>query len=248
MRKLVNANRGFEFLDDPALPSAVATHSLKDIALANTLFGGTRAVLAEARETFAQQRALGVRSLTLLDVGAGLGNIPLALRQEAMRYGIQLQTIGLEITHAMAVVARQNDLATVAGDARALPFPKHSIDVITCSLVLHHLDDADALVMLRECSRVAKVRVIVSDLRRSWLAIMLLWLLSFPLRFHPISRHDGVLSIRRGFTVQELRTLIEHAVRCTPRCVTRIGWRLTASWNPDSLAETVSEHHARAIT
>ncbi len=248
MRKLVDINRGFEFLDDPALPPAVATQSLKDIALANTLFGGTRAVLAEARETFAQQRTHGLRSLTLLDVGAGLGNIPLALRNEARRYGIQLQTVGLEITHAMAVVAQQNDLVTLAGDARALPFPNQSIDVITCSLVLHHLDDADALLMLRECSRVAKVRVIVSDLRRSWLAIVLLWLVSFPLRFHSISRHDGMLSIRRGYTVHELRTLIQQATQCNARCVNRIGWRITASWNPVTASNNVSERYAPAIT
>ena len=232
MLKLAETERGFEYLDDPALPPEIAARSLKDIALANSLFGGTRAILTEARATFRQQRTSGVRTLTLLDVGTGQGDIPVALTNEATRCGIQLRAIGLEITAAMAAMAQQNHVATVAGDACALPFQSRSIDVITCSLVLHHLGETDAVRLLRECTRVAKTRVIVADLRRSWLAVILLWLVSFPLRFHPVSRHDGVVSIRRGFTVQELRTLIKDACDANARCLKHLGWRVTASWNP----------------
>ena len=232
MLKLAGANRGFEYLDDPALPPEIAARSLQDVALANRLFGGTRAILSEARATFQQQSATGMRTLTLLDVGTGLGDIPVALGREAAHCGIQLRAVGLEITAAMAMVAQRNNVTTVTGDARALPFANRSIDVITCSLVLHHLDETDSIRMLRECTRVAKVRVIVADLRRSWLAVILLWLVSFPLRFHPFSRHDGVVSIRRGFTVRELQTLVKHACDCHAGCVKYLGWRVTASWNP----------------
>ncbi|MEP6832709.1 MAG: methyltransferase domain-containing protein [Gemmatimonas sp.] len=237
MQKLAGAKRGFEYLDDPALPPEIAARSLKDVAVANALFGGTRAILAEARATFGQQRDVGVRCLTLLDVGTGLGDIPAALRIEATRFGIQLRPFGLEITATMASLAPHNNVEAVAGDARALPFRNDSVDVVTCSLVLHHLDDADALLMLRECSRVARVRVIVADLRRSWLALALLWLVSFPLRFHPISRHDGMVSIRRGFTVAELRALIGQACNCKTECLSRLGWRVTASFKPGTIVD-----------
>ena len=232
MLKLGGSDRGFEYLDDPALPPAIAARSLKDVTLANTLFGGTRAILTEARATFREQRALGVGSLTLLDVGTGLGDIPVTLRQEATRCGIALRSVGLEITGAMAAAAQRQNLVTIAADARALPFANRSVDVITCSLVLHHLDETDSVRMLRECARVARVRVIIADLRRSWVAVILFWLVSFPLRFHPYSRHDGVVSIRRGFSVAELRELIQQACNTNARCLRHLGWRVTASWNP----------------
>lgn len=246
MRKLATAERGFEYLDDPNLPPDVAAESLRDIALANALFGGTRAVLAEARETFRQQRSHNVRQMTLLDVGTGLGDIPAALQTEARRHDITLSVIGLEITAAMAAVAQRRQPLALAADARALPFEDRSIDLITCSLVLHHLNESDSVQMLRECSRVARVRVIVADLQRSWLAVALLWLVSFPLRFHPISRHDGVLSIKRGFTADELRGLIHRACGCPARCMHRLGWRVTASWNPGTNSEHVQT--SRALT
>ena len=148
----------------------------------------------------------------------------------------------------MAAVAQQQNIVTIAGDARALPFPDRSVDIITCSLVLHHLDGDDSVRMLRECTRVARVRVIVADLRRSWLAVILLWLVSFPLRFHPISRHDGVVSIRRGFTVRELFTLVTNACQCDARCRRRLGWRVTASWDPGTIPSGGSLANSTPIT
>lgn len=228
----MNRDRGFEYLDDPDLPPAIAARSLRDVALSNRLFGGTRAILRETRNVFQQLKAAGMKSATLLDVGTGLADIPVALVAEAASFGIRLNAIGLEITESMAKVAHHRTRNIVAGDARTLPFASRSIDIVTCSLVLHHLDYDDAVRMLRECTRVARVRVIVADLLRAKLPIGLLWLVSFPLRFHPISRHDGMVSIRRGYTVRELEQLLIAAGVREAHCRRRVGWRVTAVWQP----------------
>jgi len=123
------------------------------------------------------------------------------------------------------------DLA-VRGDALNLPFATASIDVVMCSQVLHHFAGADAIRLIREMNRVARVRVIVSDLRRSWIAAAGLWLASFPLRFHPVSRHDGVVSVMRGFTRGELLETVRAAVARRPVVSRRPGFRVTTSWTP----------------
>lgn len=229
-------DRGFEYLDDPALPADVAAHSLRDIALSNKLFGGTRAILSEIRPVFKQLRRERAQHASLLDVGTGLADIPVALRKEAAHFEIQLATVGLEVTRSMAAIAQKRTPDIVAGDARQLPFADHSIDIVTCSLVLHHLAHDDAVQMLRECARVARVRVIIADLRRAWLPMALLWLVSFPLRFHPISRHDGIVSIKRGYQLHELRALLMRAGLMDAEYRGRPGWRVTASWQPGTTA------------
>jgi SAM-dependent methyltransferase len=218
--------RGHEYLDDPTCDPLVAARSLRDIALANRLFGGTRAVL---RALDAVWPALAP-SASLLDVGTGLGDIPHAARAGAARHGVALHTVGLEMNAALARGARERAIVTLAADARRLPFADGAFDVVTCSQVLHHFDGADAAALLAECTRVARRAVIVSDLRRSWPAAALLWLVSFPLGFHAVSRHDGVVSVLRGFTPGELADTVRAATGHAPRVATRLGWRLTATW------------------
>jgi hypothetical protein len=78
--------------------------------------------------------------------------------------------------------------------------------------------------------------VIVSDIRRSWLAAAGIWLASWPLRFHPVSRHDGVVSVLRGFTRAELGAVVAAAVGVTPRVRRHRGFRVTAAWTPRAVS------------
>jgi len=221
--------RGVERLDVPGVPGPVVKRSLADVSRANALFGGTRAVLAELRPLLAAARG---RSLTLLDVGTGAADIPLAARRSAFKRGVDLTVIGADSSIPLAIHAARLVNCSLAANALALPFADRSIDVVICSQLLHHFTEREIASVLRELHRVARVRVIVSDLRRSWVAAAGIWLASFPLRFHPISRHDGVLSVLRGFTAAELSAHIVRATGTAPAVNRRLGWRVTASWTP----------------
>jgi SAM-dependent methyltransferase len=224
--------RGHELLDEPHTVDPVRiVRELRDVVRANTLFGGTRAVMAELATLFAERRG---SSLTLLDVGTGLGDIPARAAALARTYDVTLVAVGLERAEALARAALRGLSGALVADAFHLPFANHSVDVIICSQLLHHFPEADAEVLLRELSRAASQRVIVSDLRRSWFAAAGVWLASFPLGFSPASRHDGALSVLRGFRVSELAAL---AARATGGAVAieardRLGFRVTASWTP----------------
>ena len=101
---------------------------------------------------------------------------------------------------------------------------------MTCSQLLHHFDDGEIPRVLRELDRVARRHVIVSDLRRSWIAAFGFWLVSWPLGFHRVTRHDGVLSVLRGFTSAELSRHVQAATGQQATVRRHLGFRLTASW------------------
>lgn len=223
--------RGVELLDDPSADTAIALRSLRDVALSNRLFGGVSAVLAELRPVFDEALSRGT-TLSLLDVGTGLGDIPARAAREAATSGIALRTYGLEISHGLAAGCRAGAGTAIAGSAIALPFADRSIDIVTCSQVLHHFETREAEMLLAEMQRVARVRVIVADIRRAWLAAAGLWAASFALGFHPISRHDGVVSVFRGFRREELGALVRAATGCDALVRDRRGFRVTASWSP----------------
>ncbi len=170
--------------------------------------------------------------MSLLDVGTGLADIPARAKRAAARRGVSLVAYGVDGAEVLARVSRDVLDGSVCADARRLPFADASVDVVTCSQVLHHFEDAEIPMILRELSRVARRAVIVSDLRRSWLAAAGFWLVSWPLRFHSVSRHDGVTSVLRGFTGAELARHAHLATGHTAHVRRHPGFRLTATWSP----------------
>ncbi len=222
-------HRGFEHLDDPGIDPVLRERSLRDVRRANILLGGTWAVLSEVRRVLPAPRG----TATLLDVGTGLADIPARVRRLAEQRQVLLTTYGVDEAASLAQVSAGLLDACACADARRLPFHDASIDIVTCSQVLHHFEDTEISAVLRELTRVARRAVIVSDLRRSWFAAYGFWLASWPLGFHSVTRHDGVTSILRGFTLEELDAhvrAIGHAaaVRRYP------GFRITATWSPSS--------------
>lgn len=220
--------RGIEILDRPDVDPVVVTRSLKDVARANALFGGLAAAIEEVKEALKEVPL----NATLLDVGCGLGDITSRAREVAEENGIDLTTFGIDSALELAIASRKSVSWGVCADGLRLPFATKSIDIVMCSQLLHHFTGKNALTLLREMDRVARVRVIVSDLRRSWIAAAGLWLVSFPLRFHAVSRHDGVVSVLRGFTIEELTDTVRKAVPRVPSVRRRRGFRVTASWAP----------------
>lgn len=216
--------RGVEILDDATVDAAVRERSLTDVTRSNRWLGGLRAAMAEIRAVVRQKGCA-----TLLDVGTGLGDIPAEVMRE-MPSGVM--TVGVDEARSLLLAARRRMTHGVCADALALPFRDASVDVVMCSQVLHHFEFEDAERLIREMNRVARVAVIVSDLRRSWVAAAGFWLVSFPMGFHPVTRHDGVVSVLRGFTSMELRAVVRSATGSAPVVRRRLGWRLTARWSP----------------
>jgi ubiquinone/menaquinone biosynthesis C-methylase UbiE len=225
--------RGHEILDDPKVDDELRARSLADVARSNVMFGGSHAVQAELATMLG---VTGARSMSLLDVGTGIGDIPSRAQQTWRANGLTLTAYGIDICPSLLRDARARGIVPICADALALPIASKSVDIVICSQTLHHFEASDAVAVLRELDRVARQRVIVSDIRRSWIAAAGIWLASYPLGFHPVSRHDGVVSVLRGFTPAELSELIQRATKQTPLARRRIGFRTTASWTPATLA------------
>ena len=219
--------RGVEILDDPATDPALRARSLRDIVRSNVLFGGRRAVLAELSRVM---ESLADRA-SLLDVGTGLGDIPCRARERARREGKTIVAFGVDEAASLARACAGVLDGGVCADVRRLPFADGSVDVVTCSQLLHHFPDDEIARVICELDRVARVTVVICDLRRSWLAACAFWLASWPLGFHRITRHDGFVSVLRGFTADELSRHVLGALG--QRAVVRrhLGFRISATWS-----------------
>jgi SAM-dependent methyltransferase len=157
----------------------------------------------------------------ILDVGTGTADTPLALLHWAARHDRRAAVTGLDVSPTLLAEARRlvgtAPVTLVQGDARALPFPDAACDVAICLGVLHHFDEPEAVVVLREMWRVSRVGIVVVDLRRGYGMYALAWLALHLLSRNRFTRHDGLLSVLRAYTPPELTRLAHTAALPAPR-------------------------------
>jgi SAM-dependent methyltransferase len=203
-----------EFLDGHLDDPVILRDNLRDMGRANAWTGGT-ALSVRALATVAD----GAAALSLLDVGTGGADIPLALLADARRRGAELRVTAVDSRPEVIEAARtlRPGLDEVPGltlnvaDGLALPYSDGAFDVTHTSLVLHHHDPEDALALLAELRRVSRWGVIVNDLGRLRWTYAGAWLLSHLATRNRFSRHDAPLSARRAYTPDEATRLHLHA-------------------------------------
>ena len=193
-----------ELLDDDLGTAEEIRESFLDLRGFNENFGGFKSIAASLM-TVAQMTQS--RSLAFLDVAGGTGEVAEQVMRELSLEGVHVEATVLDraISHM-----RGQQLNRVAGDALALPFPSGSFDVVGCNLFLHHLEPEEMIKFFDEALRVARLAVIASDLRRN----LFHWALAYAGRFtyrSRITRNDAPASVRRAYTIGEIREIAEQA-------------------------------------
>ncbi len=197
-------------LDDPRTLAG----NLRDLRRINRWLGGV-SLSAGAIEALAAHRP----DLTLLDVGTGGADIPVALLERAAARGRQWTVVGLDSRPeilAAAVLARP-DLAVTdglelhVGDGLSLPYADKAFDVAHCSLVVHHCTPVEAVGLFREMSRVARSGVVINDLDRTRLGWVGAWLIGHLLTRNRYTRRDAPLSVQRAYRPVEVAEMLRAA-------------------------------------
>jgi SAM-dependent methyltransferase len=206
---------GAERMDAPDVDRTQLGRGLADLRAVNRWLGGRRVVLHLLGGMIL--RSPPGRVVRILDVATGSADLPVALVRWARARGRAVEVLATDnhagtLAVARAAVAHEPCIRVVAADALALPVADGGVDLALCATALHHFDDVDAARVVREMDRVARSGWVVSDLRRSWPALVGAKLLAATVwRRNPVTRHDGPLSVRRSFTPHELRALAAEA-------------------------------------
>jgi ubiquinone/menaquinone biosynthesis C-methylase UbiE len=164
----------------------------------------------------AEVEKLNLRSFSVLDVGAGSGELLQVIAAWARKSDRQARLTGVELNErSVAAIAERAlglpEVAAVRADAFRLPFVDNEFDYGMCSLFTHHFLNADVIRILRELSRVSKRGVFVIDLHRHPIAYLFYTTVGRLFLHNRLLREDGALSILRSFRPRELGELAEKA-------------------------------------
>ena len=157
-----------------------------------------------------------LREFSVLDVGAGSGELLRVAATWARETGRRFRGVGLELNErsARAILEESKafpEISSVRADALKLPFDDAELDYVMCSLFTHHFPDEQVIHLLREMSRVARRRIFVIDLHRDPVPYFFYTTLGRLILKNRLIRHDGAVSILRSFKPRELLNLARAA-------------------------------------
>ncbi len=213
-----------EWMDDPALSAETYAAVLGDLAEVNTVTMARRPTLSFLK------RALGnTKRFRLLDVGYGDGDMLRAIARWADRRGIIADLVGIDLNPRSEAVARaatpvDGQVNYLTGDYATLS--EEPFDFIISSLVAHHMTHGQLIAFLSFMEARSARGWLVNDLHRHTVAWGGFWALSRVMRWHPVVRHDGQLSIARSYRPGEWPSLLAEAGVARARVYRAFPFRL----------------------
>jgi hypothetical protein len=175
--------------------------------------------------------------ITVLDLGTGSADMPIALAGWARGLNLNLRIMAVDWAYRNIAVGRRRtqefpEIQVLCADAGHLPLRHGSVDYVISSLFLHHFSPSQAVEILRSAYGWAKRGIIMSDLVRGWLPLAGFKLIQPIFARNTLTRHDGALSIRRAYTPDELSELAAAAGLPHAQVTTHWPWRMTLVAEP----------------
>lgn len=197
-----------EQMDDPDCDEATLRRTYAQFRVVNAAVSGWCSTYRRHVRPVLRRGRLS----TVLDLGSGGGDLARALARWAARDGLAVRVTGADPdgrAHAWATGRRgATDVTFRQALGRDLVAEGAVFDVVVSNHVLHHLDDDQIQDFLAASRRLARLRVVHSDIVRSRAAYALFSLGTLPFFPGSFIRQDGLVSIRRSYTPEELAVLV----------------------------------------
>jgi SAM-dependent methyltransferase len=199
-----------EWMDEPC-SYADFRDCLRDLERVNRIIFGYRPTLRWLEQFAATNNA----PLHIVDVGCGGGDMLRRIAAWAHAGNVAVRLTGIDLNPYAARAAREfsrhgDGIEWVTGDAFSYQ-PADPIDIVISSLFTHHLPDSEIVRFLQWMDRVTTRGWFINDLHRERVPYYLFGALAALLRGHRFIRHDGLISIRRGFAPEDWQNYCSRA-------------------------------------
>ena len=196
-----------ETMDDFSMEGDVLKDALDKIADINTLLGGNKVTVQGVKELI--KNIPKNRTITMLDVGCGNGDMLRALANFGAKHGFLFKLTGMDanqftVNHAKDLSLNYPNISYTCEDIFSVDPSSSSYDIIVCTLTLHHFKDPEIIRLLGKFRTMSKLGIVINDLHRSKLAYYLFKGICTIFGLNDMSREDGLVSILRGFKNKDL--------------------------------------------
>lgn len=201
-----------EFLDRDDISTKDLYRTLVELDVINTYLGGYKATLDGFKAILKSKSKVN----QVLDIGFGGGDSIKQLSAFANKNDRKIFFYGVDLKEDCINYAEENlasipNKKLICDDYRNIsPTLLEQIDVIHCSLFLHHLTDEEINNLFKFC-RKHNCTILANDLHRNWIAYYSIKFLTAILSKSWLVKNDACLSVRRAFKKSELEMFLKNA-------------------------------------
>lgn len=198
-----------EQMDDFTVQGDLLTETLDQLARINRYLGGNQVTMNGLKKILKDHPA--DKPLTIVDMGCGNGDLLRCIAEYGKKVGYDFRLIGIDanahtVAYARKLSGNYKELSFQQLDVFSEEFQKLEYDLVLATLFLHHFSEEEIVTLLQSVMKTATVGMVVNDLHRNALAYFLFRLLGLFIR-NPMTREDGLISIRKAFKREDLENM-----------------------------------------
>lgn len=201
-----------EYLDGDQIETKDLFRNLVELDIINKRLGGYNASLSGLQQILKTNKQIN----TVLDIGFGGGDSikQLSILAEKKNYKLFFYGVDLKqdcVDYANKNLSKIQNKELICNDYRNISKELlQKVDVIHCSLFLHHLTDEE-IIGLFKFAKANQCIFLANDLHRNWFAYSSIKFLTSLFSKSYLVKNDAPLSVLRGFKKQELISLLQKA-------------------------------------
>ncbi len=208
---LENRSEEIEIMDDLKISGPVIAQTLRELNTINKWLGGNQISVSAFKKI-----ALGKKSISLVDLGCGGGDIMKEMAQWARKKNIKANFVGIDANSNIIEYAKKNtvdfpEISYQAINIFSEDFQSQSFDLIHCCLFTHHFSNEELVQLFSQFKKQAREGVIINDLHRHPLAYWSIIALISLFSKSEMVKNDASVSVARSFRKSELRKILEEA-------------------------------------
>ncbi len=213
-----------EIMDDFELQGPEMKELMNDLRKVNKWLGGNKITLNAV--SYLLEGHSKEKEITIIDLGCGDGEMLRQCATYGAMHGYKFKFIGIDFNPNILkeAIKKSESFSNISflktdvfSEGNSLP----NCDIALATLFLHHFSNKKIELLVKQLSEKATIGVVVNDLERSRSAFVLFKVASEIFLKTKVARHDGLVSIARGFKKEEL-TLISKKI---PNQHSSIQWR-----------------------
>lgn len=201
-----NRTEAVELMDDFNLQGDELHDALDKIAKINQFLGGNHVTLKGVMKLLPKS----FTNITIIDVGCGNGDMLRCIADYGIKKDLKFTLIGIDandftVNYAKECSKKYPNISYLCMDIFSEASKEVKGDIVLTTLTLHHFKNSEIEYLISLFMKQASLGVVINDLQRSKMAYRLFQLLCFIFPWSHLTKHDGLISILRGFKKDELQ-------------------------------------------